>query len=463
MNILIIGAGLIGTTLAKYLSEESHNVVIIDQNSTVVQRIQASLDVLILQGEGTDRALLEEAGLETTDLVLAVTSSDESNIVITLIVHAQNPKARVIARVHSSRYTTNQDLWHKELLGQTVIISPRQAACERIRHLVEVDHAFEVIPFLNGTIQIAGFRLGEKSPLVGRTLKEIGALTESSQGMALGESKERAQILVVAASRQGRVYIPKGTHAFQVRDRVYITTVKGAALGHALHFLGKPSVSNRNIVIAGGGSMGHQIAKDLDAKGWPVTLIEKNMARGRFLAGEQHNVTILHGDATDAALQREIMNAGTTFIALTGHQEVNFLVSILAHKVGAKRAITLMDNETYLAMASTMGIDAVVSPKLATVGSILRFIRKGKVIDAAPMLDGQLEAILIEIQPGSALQGVPLKEANIPKDILVGAVVRADRIHVPNGETILVPRDKVLLIAPRKRHAKTDRFLSSEF
>lgn len=447
MNILIIGAGMVGTTLAKYLSEESHNVIVIDHDAEAVERLQESLDAQILHGEGTDRDLLREAGLEKADLVLAVTSSDESNIVISLIAHAHNPRTRVISRVGHSRYASIRDERLETALGRTVFISPEQAACDMLLNLIEVEQAFEVIPIMNGSIRIAGFCLDEASPLIGQKLKHVGAASPKSKA------------LVVAVNREGRVFVPHGEQTFRVGDRVYAIALKGVPLTQTLHFLGKTPIRNRKVVIAGGGRMGRRIAREMKAYGLPVTFIEKELGVCRVLADILPYATVLHGDATDAGLQKETINANTTFMALTGSQEVNFLVTLLAHKLGAKRGITLLENEAYLGMASTMGIDAVVSPKMAAVGSILRFVRKGKVIDAAPMLDGQLDAIFTEIQAGSILEGAPLKDAGLPEGVLIGAVVRDDVVTVPDGRSILLSGDKVLLIANRKALPKVDRLL----
>ncbi|MEO5365283.1 MAG: Trk system potassium transporter TrkA [Magnetococcus sp. WYHC-3] len=448
MHIIIVGAGRIGSDLARYLSEAGLNVVLIEADARVVQQAQERMDVQVLQGEGTDLNLLLEAGLKKSSLVLAVTSSDETNIVITLIAQAQAPDAHVIARVRGSQFTTNPDLWTGKALNETILISPDQAACEMLHHLVEVEHAFEVMPFLGGAIRMVGFPVETGSPLVGRAIMEFG------------QQWRELKALVMAINRRGHMLVPRGHQSFEVGDRIYLSTITAKDAAPLLRFLGHAPTRERRVVIVGGSSLGARMAQELLARNTPVTLVERDERICQSLAARMPGATILLGNAREGEILGEIITDRTTFLALTGTEEVNFLVAMMARRLGACQTIALMDNSAYIAMAREAGIDAVVSPKQAAVGTILRFVRKGKVLDAAPLLDGQLEVLVTEIQPGSLLDGVALRQAEIPRDVLVGAVVQGGVAAIPDGNTVLHPGDAALLLAPRRRLARVESLLA---
>ncbi|MEO5377697.1 MAG: Trk system potassium transporter TrkA [Magnetococcus sp. DMHC-6] len=429
MEIIIIGAGLVGTSLAMNLSNEGHNVVVIDSDLAVIKRLQESLDVQAMHGDAADGEFLQEAGLEKADLLLAVTNSDESNIIITLMVRAINPSTKVIARVRKKQFLYNPGLAKGQTLGGAMVFSPEHAAVDMVLDLLAVDQAFEVVPFENGSVRIVGFRLGAESILVGRPLIDIKEL-----------AKVRA--LIVAVDKGGEVVIPHGQTILDVRDRVYITSGVGTDLAPILTLLGRRPVQHRKIVIAGGGWKGEQIAVKIEQLGIPTVIIEKSRDRCQELAAALSETIVIHSDATDPSILKEMTRGASTFIAMTGYQEVNLVLCMMARKFGARRTIALMDNEAYLGMAPSLDIDAVVSPKLAAVGKILRFLSKGKVIDAATMLNGKLEAIFMEIQENSRIVGTPLKSLGIPEALIVAAAVKKGQMLVPNGNLVFAPGDQ---------------------
>lgn len=445
-EIIIIGAGVVGITLARNLTGEGHNVVMIDNDPSVIRHLQETMDLQAIHGDTSDGEFLLEAGLAKADLILAVTNSDESNIILLLMARSVNPNARIIARVRKKQFLKNPALTGGDAMGGAIVFSPEYAAVEMVLDLLQVDQAFEVVPFEHGSISIAGFRLGEESVLIGRPLMEIQELS-------------RVGALIVAVDKSGEVMIPNGRTILNVTDRVFITTGAKTELSKILALLGRRPVQNRKIVIAGGGWKAEQIAAKIEKEGIPVFILEKSQERCQELASMLEETAVLHCDATDPETIQKMAQGASTFIALTGHQEVNLVLCLMARKFGARRAIALMDNEAYITMAPSLGIDAVVSPKLAAVGKILRFLSQGKVVDAAMMLNGKLDALYVEIQENSRIVGKPLKEMGLPKTVIVAAVVKNGQMFVPNGNMTLNPGDFALIITYPGHFQKVDEFL----
>ncbi|MBF0190688.1 MAG: Trk system potassium transporter TrkA [Magnetococcales bacterium] len=446
MEIIIIGAGVVGITLAKNLSGEGHNVVMIDNDAAVIKHLQETMDLQAMHGDTSDGEFLLGAGLDKADLILAVTNSDESNIILLLMARSVNPNARIIARVRKKQFLKNPALVRGDSLGGAIVFSPEYAAVEMVLDLLQIDQAFEVVPFENGAISIAGFRLGEESMLIGRPLMEIQELS-------------RVGALIVAVDKGGEVVIPNGRTVLNVTDRVFITTGAKTELSKIITLLGRRPVQNRKIVIAGGGWKAEQIASRIEKDGIPVLILEKSLERCQELAAILEETAVIHCDATDPETIQKMAHGASTFIALTGHQEVNLVLCLMARKFGARRAISLMDNEAYMTMAPSLGIDAVVSPKLAAVGKILRFLSMGKVVDAAMMLNGKLDALFMEVQDDSRIVGKPLKDMGLPKTVIMAAVVRKGQMFVPNGNMTLTPGDHVLVITYPGHFQQVDEFL----
>ncbi|MBF0126407.1 MAG: Trk system potassium transporter TrkA [Magnetococcales bacterium] len=449
MEIIVLGAGVVGISLAKHLSGEEHNVVLIDNNASVIKQLQETMDLQALHGDTSDSDFLLSAGLDKADLVLAVTNSDESNVIITLMARSINPSARIIARVRKKQFLNNPRLLSSHTLGGVTVFSPEHAAVEMVLDLLQIDQAFEVVPFENGSVSIAGFRLGAESVLIGRPLCDIPELS-------------KVGALIVAVDKGGEVLIPNGQTILNVTDRIFITTGMKTELPKIFTLLGKRPVQHRKIVIAGGGWKGEQIAAKLENEGIPVTILEHSLARCEELAASLDETVVLHCDATDPETIQKNSQGTSTFLAMTGHQEVNMVLCLLARKFGALRAIAMMDNEAYITLSPSLGIDAVVSPKQAAVGKILRFLSKGKILDSATMLNGKLDALFMEIQEKSRMVGAPLKSLGLPKTLIVAAVIKKGQMLVPNGNMVLNPGDLVLLITFPGHFKHVDEFMSGK-
>ncbi|MBF0161080.1 MAG: Trk system potassium transporter TrkA [Magnetococcales bacterium] len=447
MKIIIIGAGVVGTTLAKKLSEDGHSVVVITNEAALAKQVQESMDVQVMLGDSADGTLLQEAGLAEADLVLAVTDSDESNIISTLMAQAYNPSAKIIARVRKQQFLNNPILSKGMTLGGAMVFSPEYAAVEMVLDLLQVDQAFEVVPFKHGLVRIAGFQMGSDSVLLGRSLQESGLAKTGA--------------LVVAVDKGGEVVIPTGKTVLQATDRVLISTEAKAGFEKILPVLGRTPVRHRKIVIAGGGWKGEQVAREVERRGIPVVILEKSLSRCQELAEQLDNTDVIHCDATDPETIRNMACRASTLIGMTGQQEVNLVLCLLARQSGAKRTIALMDNQAYLSLAPKLGIDAVVSPKLAAVGKIMRFLSTGKVIDAATALNGQLDAVFVEVQANSRIAGMAIQALGLPKPLIVAAVVREGKMVVPTGGFVLGAGDHILIITTAGHFHKIDAVLSA--
>ncbi len=435
MHVVIFGAGLVGTALGRHIADQGHDVWFIESNPETVHKLRERYDVQIVQGSAEDPKVLEEAGISRADLVLVVTNFDKTNIILTLIARSLNPTARIIMRLRGEEYLNNKLLWQSANLADTVIISPEHSVIEKAMAILEVQQAFDVAEFADGAIRVAGFRLEEDSPLIGKPLKE-----------AVPRFDRR--ILVVTVDRDGAVFVPTGNTALRIGDRVFVTVLAGVNMAALLSVFGKEYRTQPKFVLAPLPEPFFVIAKELEAKGHEPVLLEPDFNRCRELAAELKETVIIHGDVADTGLLQRIVNKDTIFLSVTPTQEVNFLVSMLARKLGAVRAITMMDNEAYMAMAPSLDVDAVLSPRLSAVGAILRYIHMGRILDSAMLLGGQINLLLVELESGSKLDGIPIRQVAFPSGVLIAAAIQAGRAVVPHGEMILHAGDRVLLVTP---------------
>ncbi|MBF0308677.1 MAG: Trk system potassium transporter TrkA [Magnetococcales bacterium] len=442
MHVVIFGAGLVGAALGRHIADQGHDVWFIESNPETVRKLRERYDVQIVQGSAEDPETLQEAGVSRADLILVVTNLDKTNIILTLIARSLNPSARIILRVKGEEYLNNKLLWKSANLADTVIISPEHSVIDKAMAILEVQQAFDVAEFADGEIRVAGFRLEEGSPLIGKPLREVMPNYDR-------------RILVVAADRDGQVFTPKGSSVLQLGDRVFVTVLAAVDMDALLSLFGKTYRHNPKFVLAGGSPIGESIARELEHRGHKPVLLEPDFNRCRELAGLMKHTVVLHGDVADAALLQRIIDEDTIFLSVTTSQEVNFLVSMLSRKLGSVRAITMMDNEAYLAMAPSLGVDAVLSPRISAVGAILRYVRMGRILDSAMLLDGQINLLLAEVEPRSHLDGIAVRQASFPPGVLIAAAIHNNRAVVPDGDMVLHAGDRVLLATPMLKSLST--------
>ncbi len=448
MKVVIFGAGLVGEAVGRHIAEQGHDLCFIESNINTVRKVREQMDVQIVHGAGEDQDVLREARIQEADLILALTNQDKSNIILTLISRSLNPNARIVLRVKDDAFLNNHQLWQFRDLNDTMIISPERAVIEKAIHILDVQHAFDLVDFPDNGVRVAGFRLGPNNVLANRPLREAIPTLPSEL------------LLVVGAQRGEEVFIPTGDTVLQSGDRICMTLPPGISLPVILPMLGKSYIQQQKFVIVGGGPIAVNIARQLERRGRQVVMIESDYDHCQTLAEMLSKTVILHGDPTDANLLGRAITPQTVFLAMTDQQEVNFFIALLARKRGAMQVVSMMDNEAYFSLAPELGVDAILSPRAAAVGSILRFARAGRVLDADILLGGRLNLFLAEVEEGSRLDGSLLKELNLPKGMIVAASIRGSRVAVPHGNLRLNKGDRALLVLQQGKASLLDKWIA---
>ncbi len=446
MRVIIVGAGEVGFHIAQRLAEEDQDVVLIDKDPQQIRRIAENLDVQAHLGSGTSPSVLKSAGIREADLLVAATDSDEVNLIACLLARNLNPALVKVARVRNPEYLAEESLLGPDLLGIDRIINPESAMVETVRSLMVVPGASDVIEFVGGRVKLIGFTLGKDSPFAGRRL------------VSFREHPDR--VLVGAIIRGKQVIIPRGEDRVMAGDLVYVTVVTDD-LGKVFRFFGLPEETPHRVIIVGGGQTGAALAAALDHTRINTKIIERDAEKCAALAERLERVIVIHGDGTDQDLLREENVSGVDFlVALTDDEENNILMSLLAKGLGARKTITRVSKLSYIPLVSTLGIDTVVSPRLAAVRAILQHIRRGKIVSVAPLKGEHAEAIEAEALETSEIVHKPLARVNFPKGALLGAIVRGEEILIPRGDTVVLPGDHLIIVTLRNVVRRLEKLLT---
>ena len=446
MKIIIAGAGEVGFHIAQRLSEENHDVALIDKDAKHIKRVGENLDVQAFLGSGTSPRILKEAGIHDADLLVAATDSDEINLMACLMAKTLNPYLIKVARVRNEEYLQEGELFSKELLGIDHVINPQSEMVNTIQSIMEIPSASEVIDFVSGRVKLIGFVVTQDSPFVDRELISFIDL--------------RGRVLIGAIVRGDQVVIPRGEDVIQAGDLVYVVA-RTAELDETLGFLGIKQEASRRVIIVGGGQTGAALAKKMDRAKISVKIIEEESATCAGLSEMLDHVIVINGDGTDKDLLEEENVRDVDFlIAVTGDEASNILMSLLAKGLGAKRTVTRISKLSYAPLMSAIGIDTVVSPRLSAVRAILQHIRPGKIISVAPLKGEQAEAIEAEALETSDIVNLPLSKVKMPKGAIVGAIVRGDEIIIPRGDSVIRPKDHLIIFALQEVLPKLERLLT---
>jgi trk system potassium uptake protein TrkA len=445
MKIVIIGAGKVGYQLVESLVKEGHNIVVIDINQDILDKINDNFDVLTVRGNGISSKLLKSSEIGGFDLLIAVTDSDEANVVACITAKKVGVK-RAIARVRNPEYITESEFMRKEL-GIDYIINPEYATANEIVRLLLNTHVSYAEDFAKGRVRMAEILMGSSIQYVGKQIKDI---------------KLPGSVLITAVSRNGQVIVPNGSDYIQYNDTLYVMGEKGAVESFA-RMAGVNLVNNRvrNVLVIGGGKIGYYLAKKLENLGVNVKIIEQDMERCRELAENLSNTLVLNGDGTDISLLKaENVEGMDAFLAVTGYDEENLLVSLLAKQLGAKKVIAKISRPNYTSLLETIGIDGVVSPRLITASDILRMVRGGKILSISLLIGGQAEVVELIQQSGAPILGKPLKELGIPRGIIIGAILRDGKVIIPNGNSMVLEDDRVIVFTLESHKDKVNRLFS---
>lgn len=437
LKIIIVGNGKVGFTLAEHLSKEDHDITIVDTDYETLKHSSDTLDVMCVKGNGASSSILDEAGASIADVVIAATGMDEINMVCGQVAKRMGAKY-VIARIRNTDYTSDLTSLKKDL-GIDMIINPEQTTATEISRLLRLPTAANIETFYRGRVELVGFRLQADDFVVGKTLATL--------------KLHDINILFCAVERGGTVFIPNGNSQLLEGDMVYVI---GEPLGISRFFkeLGRYAPKIRNIFITGGGRITQYLIPMLDKLGKHTKIVESDAERCRHLAEVFPRSLIIHGDGTDQELlESEDMQHNDAFVALTGRDEYNLIISLYAMQQGVPKVVAKSNRQNYIGIARSVGLDSVVSPKQTTANHILQVVRgmqnsKGSVMTSLyKIADDQAEAMEFVVNQTTRHLGVPLKNLKLKKGILIAVVVHNDQIIIPEGSTKIEAGDTVIIVS----------------
>ena len=442
MKIVILGAGHVGTSMAEILSLEANDVTLIDRNANQLEGLQDQLDIRTIVGNGPHPGILEQAGIEDADLLLAVTDQDEVNMAACQIAYSLYRTPKKIARIRATEYLTHPEIFCNESIPIDFIISPEQIITQQILALIENPGALQVVEFAGGRIQLVGVRAYFGGPLVGYELRD------------LRKHLPMINTRVAAVYRRDRPIIPLGETIIEPDDEVFFIAAK-AHIREVMSELRSVETPGRRVILAGAGNIGLRLARTLEDNGYRVKLIERNPDRIREVANLLENTVVLHGDAADRELLwQENIDQTEVFCALTNADEDNILSGMLAKRLGAKHAIALVTRSAYVDLIESSVLDVAISPQLATVGALLTHIRRGDMAAIHSLRRGAAEAIEAVAHGDSATSqvvGRRIDEIALPPGTTLGALMRGDDVIIAKGSTVIEAEDHVIIFVIDKQ------------
>jgi trk system potassium uptake protein TrkA len=438
MKIIIIGSGKVGFTLAKQLSGENHDLVLIDHRAEAMQVADNTLDILCLEGSGASIQILLEAGVRSADLVISVTGSDELNIVCCLIAKKLGAR-HTVARIRSPEYFREANLLKREV-GLNMIINPEYAAAQEISRLLRVPSAFSVETFARGLVELIGFPILESDGLAGLSLFEY--------------NKRRSNgVLMCAVIRGSEVYVPNGRFVPQVGDKAYVIGSQ-REIARFFHTLGRDGNRIRAITVLGGSKIATYLTWAVEKVGMKVRIVEQDPVKCLSLSEKLPDSMILQGDGTDSAvIDAEGLLDTDAFIALTNRDEENLLMAMTAQRHGVKKVIAKMSRPNYIEMMRESGVDSIISPKDITANQISAYVRamarsEGSAVENLyKPLGGAIEAVEFTATATTRFLDTPLKDLRLKPGMLVAAIAREGKIIIPDGSTSIRAGDKVIVMA----------------
>lgn len=439
MRIMVVGAGKVGKTLADQLTREEHDVTVIDRNEDVLQRIEDTLDVLCVRGNGANAQTLVEASVNRADVIIATTASDETNMLCCLIAKRLGAKYS-IARIRDPEYNNSLAMLRQEL-GIDLTINPERATAQEISRLLRFPFASNIENFARGQVEMVEFRCLETDAIAGLSLREIPT-----------RAKNLPRVLYAAAERDGEVTIPNGDFVIQPGDRVYVAA-EPTTVTHYFRQLGRNARRVRNTMILGGGRISYYLAREITPIGIDVTMIEIDKRKSEQLSEQLPDVNVVFGDGTDQEL---LMQAGLqdmdAFVALCDRDEENLMTSLYVSRQGVPKVVVKNNRLAYADIISTLGLDSIVSTRSITVDTILRYVRAragggdSAVEKLFRLVGGKAEALEFIAQKGDPYVGIPLKNLTMRPNTLVAVIVHRNKVIVPSGNDAIEAGDNVLII-----------------
>lgn len=436
MRVIIVGAGEVGYQISKFLTLESVEVVVIDKDKNNLKRISEELDVAVIEAEGGDPSAFKDAEADKADILLAVTNSDETNMIACLLGKAMFNIPRKIARIRNPDYFFNKELLGKSNLDIDPAINPELEIAKAIIRLLEIPFAAEVEDFENGIIKVIGFKIDAKSCLTGKSLKDL-------------RREIKKELIIGIIERNDKAIVPSGSDAIKENDIIYMP-IKKVDIGEIAQLLEVSTKPSKNVMILGGGRIGYYVASTMESRA-DIKIIERDEERCKFLSKYLGKSLILHGDGADQKLLlEENISDMDVFIAVSNNEELNIMASLLAKKLGAKKVIPIVNRTDYIPLAHSLGIQTVLSPRLITASTILRYVRKGDVLSLTTIAEDRAEIMEVRAGKTSSLIGKAIKDTKLPKASIIGAIMRGDMIIIPSGKDIIQENDKLIIFTLRE-------------
>ncbi len=440
MNIIICGAGRVGFTIAKLLSEQNHSITVIDQSSDDIEKLKNNLDVNAIVGKATYPSVLEKANASDSDMIIAVTRNDEINMLICQIAYTAFKIPKKIARIRSQNYLDPKfsKLYDKENLPIDVIISPELEIAKSLQRKLEAPGALDNIPFANNKIRLLEILIQKDCPIKKIKLNELTKKFPNLEANILG------------VIRNNKFIILKKNDVMEENDKAYVI-INSSQMEQTLRSFGHNEKISSKILIIGGGNIGFNLAKNIEEsfESARIKIIEKDKSRAEYIANELNNTIIINGNGLEEDVLSEAnIEEIQTVLALTNDDEDNLMVSVLVEKFSKnKRTMALINKPNYSLLQSSLKIDDMIDPRMSTVSSILKHVHKGTIETAYSILNGEFEVIEADIIETSELINKELKNANLPENIRIGAILRGDDIIIPRSNFIFQKNDTVVFMA----------------
>ena len=442
MNIIICGAGRVGFTIAKLLTEQNHSITIIDQSSEDIQKIIETLDVKAIVGKATSPAILEKANTDDADMIIAVTKNDEINMLVCQIAYSIFKVPKKIARIRSQEYLDPKfsSLFNKENLPIDYVITPEVEIAKSIQRKLEAPGALDNVPFADNKIRLLEILIDEKCPIYGMKLSDLTKKFPNLNAYVLG------------VIRNEKFIIMKKNDMLNHNDKAYVV-VNSNKMEETLKVFGHNEKISNKILIIGGGNIGFNLAKNIEQsfESARVKIIEKDKNRAELIAKDLNDTIVINGNGLDEDVLNEAnLDEVETVLALTNDDEDNLMVSVLVEKFSKnKRTMALINKPNYSLLQSSLKIDDLIDPRMNTVSSILKHVHKGTIENAYTILNGEYEVIEADIIETSELINKELKNSNLPDEIRIGAILRGDNMIIPTSSYVFQKDDTVVLLSKR--------------
>ena len=447
MKVIIVGAGEVGFHLAQWLESERKEIVMIDKNPEVLKWVIEHLDVMTIRGSGSDPRVLEEAGLKQADVLLAATDSDEVNLTCCYFANLLAPDIQKVMLARNEEYAR----YHEKLAGDlkiNTIINPDAEVIHSLQRIIHAPEVEEINDFVGGQIKMVGKHLSASSPLNGVKISK------------LPEKYKNHPVIIAAIVRDEQLIVPKGNDSLRAEDLVYFV-FEERHFGEIIKSFGWQSKTLKNILIFGGGNIGFGLAQSLEGNRYNVKLIEKDPERCQTLSRQLQRTIVLQGNATDQVfLEQENIGRMDLVVAMTRDEEMNILSCLLAKRLGAQKTVARVNNIGYMPLVEAIGIDHIVSPRMAAMNSIFPYLHRGRVISTVSIKGINAEVLEAVALESSDITGKALKYLRFPKEALILCIFRDREVIIPDGNSVIYPDDRLIILSTRESISRVEQVLA---